>query len=127
METREASPEDRSALARMVTKAFANWRLETSEALGMLGLFEDDVNLLTRYCEGEPLSDHRDQLDRAGHILAIHKTLRMMFPHDREQAYRWMRTRNRAFEGRTPAEVVADEGFQGLLRVRAYLDRAAAH
>ncbi len=35
-----------------------------------------------------------------------------------------MSTRNKAFEGRTPVEVVRDWGFAGLLIVRAYLDRA---
>ncbi len=35
-----------------------------------------------------------------------------------------MSTRNKAFEGRTPVEVVRDWGFAGLVIVRAYLDRA---
>ena len=61
-------------------------------------------------------------LERVGHLLAIHKKLRMLFPRNRDLAYAWMSTRNKAFGGRTPAEVVADSGFAGLLMVRSYLD-----
>jgi len=35
-----------------------------------------------------------------------------------------MTTRNRAFDNRTPVEVIKDQGFAGLLIVRGYLDRA---
>ncbi|HCS14005.1 MAG TPA: hypothetical protein DIW28_09545, partial [Zetaproteobacteria bacterium] len=62
-------------------------------------------------------------LERVGHILAIHKNLRLIFPQDRDLAYAWMTSRNRAFEGRSPVEVIKDFGFLGMLMVRAYLDR----
>ncbi|MBU2719762.1 DUF2384 domain-containing protein, partial [Acidithiobacillus ferridurans] len=52
------------------------------------------------------------------------KNLRLLFPHDRDLAYQWMTTRNRAFDHRTPVEVVREWGFTGLLMVRAYLDHA---
>lgn len=118
---------DRGALAKMVTRAFDNWDLETDEALAMLGLAEGSRSTLSRYRRGAPLGPNRDLMERAGHILAIHKNLRLMFPHGREKAYQWMRTRNRAFDNLTPAEVVSKYGFQGLLMVRAYLDRARGH
>jgi Protein of unknown function (DUF2384) len=35
-----------------------------------------------------------------------------------------MKTKNKAFENRTPVEVVKELGFMGLLMVRSYLDRA---
>ncbi len=69
------------------------------------------------------MSASRDANERAGHLLAIHKNLRLLFPHNRDLAYRWMSTRNQAFEGRTPVDVVRDFGFAGILMVRSYLDR----
>lgn len=114
-------------MARMVTNAFDHWGLPPKESLAMLGLSENSSTSLQRYREGNPLRTNRDLMDRAGHILAIHKNLRLLFPHDRERAYRWMRTRNRAFGHQTPAEVIEDRGFQGLLMVRTHLDRALAH
>ena len=77
----------------------------------------------SRYRKGEPLGASRDLLERAGHVLAIHKNLRLIFPQDRDLAYAWMTRRNRAFDGRTPVEVIREWGFTGLLMVRAYLDR----
>ena len=94
------------------------------DQLALLGLAADNRAALSRYRKGEPLGANRDLLERAGHLLAIHKNLRLLFPHDRDLAYRWMTTRNRAFDNRTPVEVVREWGFAGLLMVRAYLDRA---
>jgi hypothetical protein len=34
-----------------------------------------------------------------------------------------MSTKNMAFEGKTPVEVIHENGFAGLLMVRSYLDR----
>lgn len=122
----EVSAHDRSALARMVMRAFDHWGLETDEALAMLGHAPGDVDTLSCYREGSPLSDDREVLDRASHILGIHKDLRRLFTHERDKAYRWMKTHNRAFDGCTPVEVVSREGMQGLLRVRGYLEQSAA-
>ena len=112
-------------MARMVTQALENWGLETHESLAMLGLGLKDAERLVSYREGAPLADDPDVLDRAGHILAIHKHLRVLFPHDRGSTYCWMKARNRAFDSQTPAEVVSAEGLQGLMRIRGYLGRAA--
>jgi hypothetical protein len=50
--------------------------------------------------------------------------LRLLFPQNPDLAYRWVTTRNRAFDNRTPVEVIKEQGFAGLLIVRGYLDRA---
>lgn len=115
---------DRSALARMVTRLFEHWRLGSEDQLSMLGLSTANRAALSRYRKGKPLATSRDMLDRAGNLLAIHKNLRLLFPHDLDLAYAWIRTRNQAFDGRTPVEVIRAWGFVGLLTVRAYLDRA---
>ncbi len=103
---------------------FEHWQLETVEQLHSLGLSTNNLAALTRYRNGAPLSKNRDLLDRAGHLLGIHKNLRLLFPHDRTLAYAWMKTRNKAFENRSPIEVICEYGFAGLLMVRTYLDRA---
>lgn len=117
-------PVDRSAIAKMLIKMFDLWNMSTEEQLDVLGLSTANRAALTRYRKGEPIAQSRDMLDRAGYLLAIHKNLRLLFPHNRDLAYAWMRTRNKAFDGRTPVEVIREWGFAGLLTVRAYLDRA---
>lgn len=123
--THNYQDQDRSALARMVTRVFELWSLGSEDQLAMLGLSTSNRAALSRYRKGEPLAANRDLLERAGHLLAIHKNLRLIFPQDqdRDLAYAWMTRRNRAFDGRTPVEVVREWGFTGMLMVRAYLDR----
>lgn len=114
---------DRGAISKMLMQLFGHWAISTEDQLDMLGLAKDNRAALTRYRKGAPISASRDANERAGHLLAIHKNLRLLFPHNRDLAYRWMSTRNKAFEGRTPVDVIKDFGFAGLLMVRSYLDK----
>jgi hypothetical protein len=115
---------DRKAIAGMLVKLFEHWQLSTEEQLDALGFSTSNRAILSKYRRGEPISGSRDTLERAGHLLAIHKNLRLLFPRNRELAYAWIKARNRAFENRTPIEVIREFGFAGLLMVLAYLDRA---
>lgn len=115
---------DRGALARMVIQLFDLWGLTVNDQLAILGLAAGNRAAIARYRRGQPLANQRDQLDRVGHLLAVHKNLRLLFPNNRELAYSWMTARNRSFDNQTPVEVITDRGFSGLLMVRAYLDRA---
>jgi hypothetical protein len=119
-----AASEDRGALARMVMKLLEHWRLSTEDQAALLGLAAGNRAALGRYRRGEAIGSSRDQLERVGHLLGIHKSLRLLFPQNPDLAYRWMTTRNRAFDNRSPVEVIKDQGFAGLLIVRGYLDRA---
>ena len=109
-------------LGKMLINLFDHWGLSTGDQLELLGMSSSNRGALGRFREGKSMSGSRDQLDRAGILLGIHKNLRLLFPHNRELAYQWMTTPNRAFEGKTPVEMVVIWGFTGLLMVRAYLD-----
>lgn len=123
-ERQVTATKDRGELAKMVMKLFDHWNLSTEEQAVLLGLAVTNRAALTRYRKGEPIGTSRDQYDRVGHLLAIHKNLRLLFPKNRDLAYRWMSVRNRAFDNHSPVEVIRDWGFAGLLMVRSYLDRA---
>lgn len=113
--------EARARLAAMVTKLLEHWHLTAPEQAEVLGLSAASRSTLNRYRSGEPLADSRDLLDRAGHLLGIHKSLRLLFPRDRDLAYRWMTQPNRRL-GARPVDLVIEHGFEGLLAVRRYLD-----
>jgi|SRR5215203_1550299 len=115
------SRDARSRLAAMVTKLLEHWKLSTAEQSALLGLSTGSRSTLSRYREGEPLADSRDLLDRAGHLLGIHKSLRILFPYDRDLAYSWMTQFNRRL-GARPVDLISERGFEGLLAVRRYLD-----
>ena len=114
---------DRSELAKMVMALFSHWQLSSHNQLALLGLSPTNRSALTRYRQGKPLALNRDLQDRVGILLDIHKTLRLLFPHNREMAYTWMTIRNKAFEGMTPVELIDAKGFYGLLVVQTYLQR----
>lgn len=118
------SSKDRGALAKMLMQLLDHWNLTTGDQAVLLGLAETNRGALTRYRKGEPIGTSRDQYERVGHLLAIHKNLRLLFPKNRDLAYRWMSTRNKAFDNLTPVEVIREWGFAGLLMVRSYLDHA---
>ena len=115
---------DRKAVSSMLMRLFDHWQLSTEEQLDAVGFSPTNRAVLARYRRGEPIAASRDTLERAGHLLGIHKNTRLLFPHDRELAYAWIKTRNRAFDNRTPIDVIREFGFAGLLMVLAYLDRA---
>lgn len=114
--------ENRARLARMVVALFDHWNIPAADQAALLGLSPDSRATVARYRRGDPLGDNADLIARAGHLLGIHKALRIIFPHDRDLAYRWITTPNRRFDNRTPLEVMKQHGYEGVLAVRRYLD-----
>ena len=112
--------QDRGALAKMVMTLLDHWKLSTEDQASLLGIATSNRAALSNYRSGKPIGTSRDQYERVGHLLGIHKNLRLLFPHNRELAYRSMTTRNKAFDNQTPVEVVRGWGFAGLLMVRAF-------
>ena len=115
------SSEARGRLARMIIRLFEHWDLSLPEQSGLLGLSISNRASIARYRAGEPLADNRDLLDRASCLLGIHKTLRIIFPQNRDLAYRWMSTFNRRL-GQRPVDLVLERGFEGLIAIRRYLE-----
>jgi transcriptional regulator with XRE-family HTH domain len=113
--------DSRVELARMIVALLDHWQLGATDQATLLGLSSHSRSTLARYRRGEPLADSADLLARAGHLLGIHKALRILFPHDRDLAYRWVSAPNRRFGERAPLEIMK-QGFEGLLAVRRYLD-----
>lgn len=112
---------NRERLAKMVVSLFDHWQIPAPDQASLLGLSPDSRATVARYRKGDPLADNTDLLARAGHLLGIHKALRILFPHDRDLAYRWVGTPNRRFGDRSPLETMK-QGYEGILAVRRYLD-----
>jgi transcriptional regulator with XRE-family HTH domain len=111
----------RERLAKVVVSLLDRWQLPPNDQAALLGLSAQSRSTVARYRRGEPLADSADLLARAGHLLGIHKALRILFPHDLDLAYRWISAPNRRF-GASPLEVMKRHGYEGILAVRRYLD-----
>ena len=112
----------RERLARMVVTLLERWQISAVDQATLLGLSTNSRSTVARYRRGEPLADSPDLLARAGHLLGIHKALRIIFPHDLELAYRWVSAPNRRFGGEPPLAIMRRHGYEGILAVRRYLD-----
>lgn len=123
MQTLTVPVQDRGKVSQMLMQLFEHWQLSNAQSLELLGLSADNRAALSNYRKGKPLANDRDKLERAGNLLGIHKALRLLFPHNRELAYAWMTTPNKAFGDQTPTDFIRDKGLLGYYVVRAYLDR----
>ncbi|MDH4276001.1 MAG: MbcA/ParS/Xre antitoxin family protein [Gammaproteobacteria bacterium] len=117
-----STEESRSDLGQLVMRLFEHWNLDTTAQLSLLGLSPNSRALLTRYREGAAVPGTRDTLDRIGWLLSIHKALRLLYPYNADLLYGWIKRRNTAFDGRTPLEVMTEQGLIGIARVARYLD-----
>ncbi len=111
------------ATAKMLMQLFDRWQLNKRQRAALLGLSPLKHRMLTRYHRRTLIGSNRDQLERVGHLLVIHRNLRLLFPQNRDLAYRWMTTRNKAFDNLPPVDAIQEWGFAGMLMVRSYLDR----
>lgn len=118
------SRENREALAASLLRLFDHWRLSSDQQLTLLGYSRGSRATLKRLREGGALPASRDALDRAGHLLGIHKSLRLIYPRNPAARYGWITSRNRDFGERSPLAVIEKHGLPGLLMVRTYLDHA---
>ena len=123
---RALSTEDRRALAAMVMRLRKHWRLSDDEMTGLLGLSHLGGEALDRFRSGEALATASDLKARVSHLLAIHRLLRTVFPQNRDLAYQWPMTPNKAFGQKAPVAFALEQGTAGLALIRAYLERAGA-
>ncbi len=117
------SEESRKQMAVLLMNLFECWHLDTAAQLNLLGLSANSRALLTPYKKGEKaLPNTRDLFDRAGWLLSIHKSLRLLYPHNKNIRNTWIYRKNRAFDNHTPIDILVEEGILGLAKVARYLD-----
>lgn len=127
MNTKPIHPLDdteKAAVAKQLHALFDHWQLSPAQRLAVMGQsepFGEEVGVGAEYWR-----DHltAKTLERTGHLLVIHASLRTLFPDNIEVAYAWMQTPNKAFAGTTPVAMIAKSGMPGLLAVREYLSQA---
>jgi hypothetical protein len=117
------SQENRAKLAVLIMNLFEKWQLKNLHRLSLLGLSENSKPALYKYKKGEsPLPVSRDTLDRVGMLLSIHKSLKMLYPNNPNICYSWVTMKNKMFDGKSPLDVMINEGFAGVMRVYWYLN-----
>jgi hypothetical protein len=110
----------RKAYAKMIAKLFTLWKLSTEDELLLLGLRSHRT--ARRYRQGASAGHRADKMERIGHLLAIHRSLRMLFPHERRLVYAWIKLPNKDFGDLRPLDIMLQDGIAGIAAVRRYLE-----
>lgn len=122
LDAQSFTKEERKNLATLIINLFEKWELDTATKLNLLGL-SSNGHALTSYRKGSiPISNNRDQLDRIGWLLAIHKTLRLLYPQNLRLRYHWVHYKNKALNNQMPLELMQEQGIIGIAKVARYLD-----
>ena len=108
-----------AAMARAVVRLFENWQLSDAEAREILGGLA--ARTFARWKTGETGRIDRDLATRLSLLMGIHKGLRYLFA-EPQRGYDWVKKPNRAFDNRSPAQVMSEGSIFALARVRHYLD-----
>lgn len=116
--------------ARTLGKAF--WKLAKlygftrEEQALLLGLKPDNRQRLNSLEAKQEIPVDPDKFQRVGNLLGIHKCLRIMFAHNRDLVYSWMRTPRDIFHNQSALQFIADDpinSFARLFTVRRILDQ----
>lgn len=119
---------DDDTLRQTLTKAFfaltAHWELTRQEEAKLLGWeYGEKRTAIDALRKGKTfLSKDRDKIERVIDLVNIHKSLRVLFPYDRDAVYGWVKVKRDRFGGHSALEVMLDDGKWGIAAIRQYLE-----
>lgn len=119
-----AASDELRNLVRVVVSLLKKWNLSEEQRLALLGTHgHDGAAFLDCRIDAQPLPATSEVALRAAHLLAIHRSLRLLFPENEDLRFSWVRRRNQALGGSAPIEIMLRDGADGIARVRAVLDQ----
>ena len=120
----QTEPADRyQAFAKAFCRLTTHWELTNEEAAQLLGwTYKIHRTRLDNLYKGHPLPFDRDKFERVRDLLNIHKSLRVLFPNQRDLVYRWIKVPRERFGGHSALDVMIHDGKAGISAIRRYLD-----
>lgn len=126
---RQIKPEDRARLSGPGLRTFRNiaerWGLNEADRIAALGYPGRSTyhSWMKKAVGGEKVSLPFDTLLRISAILGIHKGLSILF-HEETQALQWLTSVHLGtdFAGRSPLSLIVENGQDGMMIVRRYID-----
>lgn len=110
-------------LAKALMTLFRCWKTSRSTQCSLLGISPTNSNKLRAMESGASgIPQGRDSHERVGNLLSIHKSLKLLYPHNPEIRYGWVNMRNSKLNGRTPMEVMVIEGYVGIAKIKRFLN-----
>ena len=114
----------RTALTRAFFALTDHWELSREQEAQLLGwTYGDKRTTLDAMRKGKTIiSNDADKIDRMIDLVNIHKSLRVLFPYDREAVYAWVKTKRERFGEHSALDVMLEDGKLGIAAIRHYLD-----
>ncbi len=102
-----------------------HYNLTRVEQALVLGFNKVNRQRLASLEEKKMIPDDPDKAYRVGILLGIHKNLRIIYPHNRDIVYAWLKTERDLFQGKTALEFVAagTDTLPRLFTIRRILDQ----
>lgn len=121
------SVEKRGQLASMIIELLDLWSIESEHQIIILSLPEKTpLRAIRKYRKCTPFPDSADTMERVEHLIGIAEALRTTYPRNSQMGPQWMNKPHKRFEGRTPIQIMVEDGLQGVIKVRSQLDCAFA-
>lgn len=103
-----------------VIALFKHWGLKNEEECSLLGGISPAQ--LAKFKKGLAFIHGRDTIERVGHLLGIHKNLRILYPYNRDVVYRYIKARNLQLNNLSPLEIMLEQGYIGIAQMRRFTD-----
>ena len=123
----EATGEERNRLTgpiQFVLKLLEFWRLQTNDAVGLLGFNSVDAEHVAAVLGGHEQFRGRDVRDRIAHLFHIRATLRSLF-RDLETENNWLREPHPLLDARSPLSLMLGGSMEDLLLTKEYVQSVA--
>lgn len=116
--------EERRALTKAYFNLVKHWELSNEETARLLGWTYENkrtkIENMRRNVTALPLD--QDKFERVRDLINIHKTLRILFPNQRNLVYQWVKVPRERFGGHSALDVMLEDGQVGIAAIRQYLD-----
>lgn len=103
-----------------VIALFNHWQLKNDEECNLLGGVS--AAQLAKFKKGTAHITGRDTIERVGNLLGIHKSLRILYPYNKEIVYQWVKGRNRKLHNLRPLDIMLEQGYLGIAQIRRLTD-----
>ncbi len=105
-----------AALGEAFWNMVKHYALTRSETALLLGI-NDNRRRLAELQSRSAIPEDPDKVQRVGHLIGIHKNLRILFPHNRDVVYSWMKTPSNILGGISPIEYIRQDPVNSLPRL----------
>jgi hypothetical protein len=99
---------------------FERWELKNDEECNLLGGISPAQ--LAKFKKGTAFISGRDNIERVGNLLGIHKNLRILYPYNKDIVYNWIKSRNLKLHSLSPLEIMLEHGYIGIAQTRRFTD-----